>query len=130
MNSKTWSEVIKFHRHRLHLTSRSLAQKAGIDPSYITLMERDGHIPSREKVVALAHALQIEPSALLLAAGYSPDMPDSGISNRTVSSYCALIPELRQCLRELVGLPKKQQREAAKMLHSYLSVLAGRRTVK
>lgn len=126
MQSSTWAKVLKYHRCRLNLTSKKLAQKAGIDPSYITLMERGGHIPRREKVIALARAMEMDADALLLAAGYVPDSAERSGNASVNFLFGSFIPELRLCLCELLELSKQQQREAAGMLFSYLNVSAGR----
>jgi transcriptional regulator with XRE-family HTH domain len=47
------------------LTRRKLAELAGIDPSYVTLIERDGFEPREDKVASLGRVLGCEDDALL-----------------------------------------------------------------
>lgn len=123
MHSDTWSALIKHHRRRLNLTAKKLAQRAGIDPSYISLMERSGHIPKRDKVLALAQALQVDADSLLLAAGYVPENPEEWRDSAASLSIPEEIPEFGRCLRKISELSKDKQLEAAQFLNSYLDVL-------
>ncbi|MBQ7567195.1 helix-turn-helix domain-containing protein [bacterium] len=127
MQNRQWANTIKFHRQRLKLTSRKLAQKAGIDPSYITLMERDGCVPRREKVQALAEALEINADALLLVAGYAPEQNknSSKLSNfGSEQNSDAFVPELFECVEALLSLPKSQQRKVADFLSAYIEAIS------
>lgn len=50
---------------------RQVAPRAGISPSHIGNMAQ-GYVPTRDKVLKLAEALDTDPDPLLLAAGYTP----------------------------------------------------------
>ncbi len=73
MRNPKWAEYVRKHREKAGKTRRDIAKGAGIDPSYVTLIERDGYVPNRLKVEALAVALLRPVGEALLAAGYAPD---------------------------------------------------------
>ena len=57
------------------MTMREVAAASGIDPSYLTLIERDGYGPKMPLVTALANVLtakKIEQDELMFLAGYAP----------------------------------------------------------
>lgn len=57
------------------LSQNQLALWAGLDPSYVNILELDRRIPSREAVEKLADALTLDPltrDRLLVAAGWWP----------------------------------------------------------
>ncbi|MCL5037212.1 MAG: helix-turn-helix domain-containing protein [Chloroflexi bacterium] len=87
MKNKQWAKFVKRNREKVGLSRRKLAQKASIDPSYITLIENDGYIPSRNKVVNLAEALEINNDRALLEAGYLPDKIDAGDMWEIINIY-------------------------------------------
>ena len=90
-------------------------------------MERNGQVPRREKVLALAKALQTDSRALLLAAGYMPEDTGEWRSAGTSRLFEALVPEFSICLRKITELSKDQQLEAAQFLSSYLNFLTDKR---
>ncbi len=47
------------------LSRVTLAKRTGLHPTSIALIERDGHDPRLETIVALARALDMTPAALL-----------------------------------------------------------------
>jgi transcriptional regulator with XRE-family HTH domain len=57
------------------VTNQSVADRLGIDQSYVSLIRRGIRVPSRDVVVALVEAYDVDP-ALLLAAYTSRD-PDA-----------------------------------------------------
>jgi transcriptional regulator with XRE-family HTH domain len=68
-----FSKLLKEARKRAQLTQQELADKVGIDDSYISKIEKSGDTPSRDKVLAIIDVLGItdraERSQFLLAAG-------------------------------------------------------------
>lgn len=68
-----WGACVKQRRERLSLTRHDLAMCAYIDASYITLIERDGYVPRRDKVISLARAMNSDVDEVLLTAGYAPE---------------------------------------------------------
>lgn len=71
----SFADLVRIAREHAGLTQKELAQRAGIDDSYVSRLERGtAPPPVREKVLAIADALGIadkrERFMLLLAAGY------------------------------------------------------------
>ena len=68
-----WASALITVRKRAHMTRRDIALAVDIDPSYITLMERDGNVPKREIVADIAKATGANEDKLMMAAGYLPE---------------------------------------------------------
>lgn len=126
MKNLAWAKFVKMTRKSQGFTLRKLADLAGIDASYVTLIERDGYIPRRDKVLAIAKALNADIDRALLEAGYAPE----GIAinsilgkNSLETAEDLLIPELNGCLRELISLTAQQQRRVADFLSSFIYTL-------
>ncbi|MBQ7568409.1 helix-turn-helix transcriptional regulator [bacterium] len=126
MHNPAWGSYVRMGRKKQGMTLRQVAAIAGIDASYITLIERDGYIPKRDKVIALAKSLDLDVDRALLEAGYAPE----GIAISTILSKNTLettedilIPELSKCLRELISLSSVQQRKVADFLNSFVYTL-------
>src|SRR5690348_15612911 len=70
-----FSKLLKASRRRANLTQLELAQKVGLDHSYISKIERGYNLPSRDKVLAIIDTLGVteanERAYFLLAAGYA-----------------------------------------------------------
>lgn len=99
---------------------------AEIDPSYVTLIERDGYVPKKDKVERLATALNADLDHTLLMAGYAPQqvsMSDILSKIESVRAKEELDAELRVCIRELYTLNSSQQRKVAEVLRSYVRTL-------
>lgn len=127
MRNRQWAKLFSALRQRNNMTGRQVAENAGIDPSYITRIEREGLIPRRDKVEALAKALNAEAEYLLLAAGYSPLTPGN---NTTPDDYIEDSPmpkELASCLRDLSQLSWEHQCKAARFISVFLTSVAARK---
>lgn len=68
---KRWGRYVREIRIRRGLTARQLAEKADRDPSYITLIERDGYVPKLATVERLGRALGADHDYFLGQAGYA-----------------------------------------------------------
>ena len=68
-----WGEYFNGLRTERKLTRRAASKMFGVDPALITLIERDGHIPRRKIVIAIARGLKADLEETLLHAGYLPD---------------------------------------------------------
>jgi transcriptional regulator with XRE-family HTH domain len=71
-----FGERFKAARERTGLTQAELAQKVGVDHTYISKVERGVYLPNRTMVVTLLEVealglMEPERAALLLAAGYA-----------------------------------------------------------
>lgn len=70
--SKKFGYKIKEARLSKDLSLRALANLAGLDYSYISRLEKGSHTPSRETVIKIAKALDMQTDELMIAAGYAP----------------------------------------------------------
>jgi transcriptional regulator with XRE-family HTH domain len=72
-----------------HLTQLDLALDADISTRHLSCIETGRAQPSREMVLRLAEALQVplrERNALLLAAGYAPLFPHTGLDSQETNA--------------------------------------------
>jgi transcriptional regulator with XRE-family HTH domain len=122
MRNETWANYVKDKRKAKHLTRRKLAELAKIDPSYVTLIERDGYVPRKDKVLELARALEVDIDRTLLVAGYAPEKSFKDILERLDSFQAerSMDRELRSALREIIHLPKDEQKKLAQMISVHL----------
>src|SRR5438309_1833300 len=87
---------------------RTLAERAGIDPSVVSRLERGLQLDLRASVlVALARALDTTIDSLL-AAPYQRSHPP-------------MIPELAAVMTEVAELPEAHQHQVAAILRAYLT---------
>lgn len=63
-------------RAKREMTMAELAEKAGISPSAVNLIEKGRRSPSAELVESLARALNIDPCWLAYGTGKKPDWND------------------------------------------------------
>lgn len=123
MRKRSWGIFVKEKRKAKQMTRRRLAELAKLDPSYVTLIERDGYVPRQDKVVGIAEALVIDPTECLLAAGYATD--EVAAVYRTSASLASLSQPLLNQMRGLGRLEPRQQNKIAKSIKSLLEVVNG-----
>ncbi|MGI5842827.1 MAG: helix-turn-helix transcriptional regulator [Candidatus Xenobium sp.] len=126
MRNQAWANYVKDKRKARGLTRRKLAELAGIDPSYVTLIERDGYVPRKDKVLEIARSLEAEVDHTLLVAGYAPEkIPVKDLLDRleTFKAEKVLDKELRASIRELFDLTTAQQKKVSEMLTAYVKTL-------
>lgn len=119
MRNEAWANYVRDKRKAKHLTRRKLAELAKIDPSYVTLIERDGYVPRKDKVLELARALEVDVDHTLLVAGYAPEkvsLKDLLERLETLHAEKAMDRELRTALREVIHLPKDEQKRIGQMI--------------
>jgi transcriptional regulator with XRE-family HTH domain len=58
-------ERVREHRKDRGLTQEALAQSLGLSVAYVSLIERGGRNPPYTTVIAIAHALDVAPSAMV-----------------------------------------------------------------
>jgi len=119
MRNEAWANYVRDKRKAKHLTRRKLAELAKIDPSYVTLIERDGYVPRKDKVLELARALDVDVDHTLLVAGYAPEkvsLKDLLERLETLHAEKAMDRELRTALREVIHLPKDEQKRIGQMI--------------
>jgi len=112
-HSSEWGELLKETRERLRLTITEVGRRARTCQSYISRMEGLGEIPRRDKVIAVAHALEADPNIFLLICGYAPE--DSTQLAKLLQSL-SLLPPLEQMqvlevTNVYVGCPLPQRQD-------------------
>ena len=126
MRNQAWANYVRDRRKARQLTRRKLAEMAKIDPSYVTLIERDGYVPRKDKVLEIARAIQADADHTLLVAGYAPErIPVRELLDR-IENFKAdkcLEKELRSSIRELFTLSIGEQRKVAEMLNAYVTTI-------
>lgn len=129
MKNQDWANYVKDRRKARQLTRRKLAELAKIDPSYVTLIERDGYVPRKDKVLEIARAIQADVDRTLLVAGYAPEaIPVDDLLDR-IDGYKTekvLIDDLRDVLQELFTLSMFDQGKVAEMLRTYIVTIRDR----
>jgi transcriptional regulator with XRE-family HTH domain len=126
VRNQVWANFVKEKRKMKHLTRRKLAELAKIDPSYVTLIERDGYIPRRDKVLEMAKALDLDHNQILLMAGYAPEgiQPKEFLQKiESIKLEESFDDEMLQVLKEISALQPREQREVAKMIIAYVNVM-------
>lgn len=126
MRNQAWANYVKDKRKARGLTRRKLAELAKIDPSYVTLIERDGYVPRKDKVLEIAKAVEADLDHTLLVAGYAPErIPVKDLLERleTFKAEKVLDKELRASIRELFDLSASEQKKVAEMLNAYVKTL-------
>lgn len=66
---KVFGQNIKKHRDGLKLSQEKLAEKSGLDPTYISGIERGVRNPSLLSIIRIADALETDSSNLLEGVG-------------------------------------------------------------
>lgn len=126
MRNQAWANYVRDRRKARQLTRRKLAEMASIDPSYVTLIERDGYVPRKDKVIEIARAIQADADHTLLVAGYAPErIPVRELLER-IENFKAdkcLEKELRSSVRDLFTLTVGEQRKVAEMLNAYVTTI-------
>ncbi len=131
MRNQAWANYVRDRRKARQLTRRKLAELAKIDPSYVTLIERDGYVPRKDKVLEIAKAIQADVDRTLLVAGYAPEKIPVKELLEKIESYKAdkmLEKELRVAIRELFNLTPGQQKKVAEMLDAYVKTIRDQKT--
>lgn len=70
-------KVVGF-REKRGLTQAATAERAGLDRTEVSLIERGKRVPRLETIVKLAGALEVEPSALLEGMAWKLAPPKKG----------------------------------------------------
>ena len=110
--SKTFGTYIRKRRSELQGESpdfsvRRLARRIGVEPSYLSKVERDETPPPSEaKIMSLAEALGEDPDMLLAMAGK--------VSSELQAIIRARPKLFAQMIRELKAVPEKQVRQMVK----------------
>jgi len=80
-NLKAWREAVGANVRRLRRTANMsqavLAERAGLSPAYVSMMERGLANPRLETLAALAYALNTSPVDILTAAQPEPSRAET-----------------------------------------------------
>jgi len=122
---QAWADFIRENRKAKSLTRRQFAELTNLDPSYVTLIERDGYVPRKEKVLQLAEALGVNTDHCLLMAGYAPErIPVRELLNRLQAfDDTQLIAELKRLYQQMASLSVERQNQMAVLLKAALELL-------
>jgi transcriptional regulator with XRE-family HTH domain len=119
-----FSETLKEFRVRKGLSQNALAQKAGIDPSYVNRLETGAReAPTREKVLDIARALELTSTGtneLLLSADYRPETKSNLVPTNAMLSDPAL-----RLLSDVISSPNIP-REEIELLEQQIKMLKRR----
>ena len=73
-SAERFGSMVRQERLARGLSLRDLAQRIGVSPTYVSLIERGKtSLPTEERVRAIAFELKIDADVLLAAAGQVPD---------------------------------------------------------
>ena len=123
MRNEAWANYIKEKRKEKHFTRRQLAGLAKIDPSYVTLIERDGFIPKRDKVISLASVMDADVGEMLLMAGYSPYIESQEALNGSFIKNTLFVPELFELVKYLSEQENSEQTRAVGVIKTCLEAV-------
>lgn len=125
MGNMPWAAFVRNKRKLRRLTRRRMAEYAGIDPSYVTLIERDGYVPRRDKVLAIARALNQDETETLLVAGYANQQVAKVYRSTATDLGLNLAAPLLAQVKRLARLAPNKQKLMAKGLQNLLEVVNG-----
>jgi transcriptional regulator with XRE-family HTH domain len=77
-------KILKEAREKKAYTLRQLGEKTEITYSYISAVERGKYLPSKDKLIRLSDALDLNKEDLLVLAGFSP------VEEESVKSYLGI----------------------------------------
>ena len=106
-----------------------IAQAARVDPSYITLMSRDGYVPMRDVVIRVADAVGASRDEALLVAGFAPESVSVEQVLEILEDHRAnrLHPRLLDAVREALSLEGRDRKQAEVFLSAAVAGLRSRR---
>jgi transcriptional regulator with XRE-family HTH domain len=117
-------------RSKQGLTHKDLASRTGLDPSHISLFERDVRRPSLEQLVSLAGALSV-PLQWLLTGANEPgiELPDMAVQLRHLGVVdlfvpTATVPGAFRPAEEIVALVVSGDRPEPRLVEAVPAVLA------
>ncbi len=100
---RTLGETIRDRRRELDITQRDLADRVGIDFTYLSKVENGrGDPPSDETLVKIARGLDLDELELLGLAGKV---------SSAVREVASMDPEFAMFLRKLPNLPEAERQE-------------------
>lgn len=120
-----WAAWVKDHRKALRMTRREMAAQSLCDPSYVTLIERDGYVPRKDVAKRIAAVLKAETEGLVVAGfvpqGVSKPLVLASIQEGLVRT--TMSPQARQLMLRLREMDLRDQDKAAAVLLATLEGL-------
>ena len=121
--SPEWARYTSSARKAKGLTRRQVARAAKVDASYVTLMERDGYIPKREKVERIGLVLSSTDEALMAAGMLPKPLEKETAKNQRWASLMERLPaDAVHTLELLSRVSRARQNEGLRVLAAYASV--------
>ena len=122
MNSREWADYVRLKRKEKQFTRRYVAEVAGIDPGYVTLIERDGLIPSRAVAAKIGKALGNEHETLIVAGFVPAEASKPKLLMHVTDGYVDthLSSNARQLILRLKDMDKRDQEKASLLLLNIL----------
>ena len=99
---KTFGEEVRRLRKLKGITQKSLAEKVGVDFTYVSKMENDRlvHSPSEEVIRKIAKLLDVDASNLLILARKVPsDLRDTIVTDELVLDFLRVAPMMNESQR-------------------------------
>lgn len=119
-----WGAWIREQRESRGWPVVRMGLELGVDPSYISLMEVDGYVPRREKVMHIALVLDISVDETLIRAGYVPSLSeDDAAAILDGLRLPGFVPDLRAAC-QLHDLTPAEQRSVAAFLQGVRMAVA------
>jgi len=94
---------IKILRKEHRITQRDLAEKVGIDFTYLSKIENgvSGFCPSEEKIIKMAHVLEADADELILLARKVPEtIRETIVSDDLAAAFLRKVPYMTDEQRE------------------------------
>ena len=117
--TNSFGERLKRQRLKLGESQRSLAKKAGVTDPTVTMVENGTRNASRDMVVKLATAADMDIEDALLSAGYLPEGTDEGELVRIPDDAAILIEAYSGATPQNQKLLRKMAEEIREMNASY-----------
>lgn len=104
----TFATALRRYRTAAALSQRGLARRSGLTPAYLSLLEAGRRMPERPTVERIADALELDAAdraALVLAAGYAPEVPTAERPPQMLAEAEALLadPSLTPAQRDTLA---------------------------
>ncbi len=112
MMAKTFGHALRELRRSKGVSQRNLAEKVGVDFSYISKLENDRHSPpAADTIVKICKALGVAPDELLASTGKIPtDIKDSLASSTSALEFVRQAHEMNLTEDEWKTLTKRLRR--------------------
>lgn len=115
-----WAKHVRENRKARQMTRRALAFKADIDPSYLTLIERDGYVPRKNHIKRIGLIFG-DVGAALLVCGHVPEEHAGRVRAFLRGALPDHVPEdIAPTIRELADAPAHLRKQATAVIAALL----------